>query len=454
MERAPKQTVALVALGSSPAQQENSLAVIRSLTLKGLKVISYEDGLLSWPIGTRCRALLNGSFLLLDSSAKSFAAELQQALSRIWQSEAENQLEEERIKEQMKALGIVGVSTRMISVFRWIVRVSGLSDFPVLICGETGTGKELIANAIHKLDAKRRKGPFIAANCSAINSELAESEFFGHRRGAFTGAENNRLGLFRAAEGGVLFLDEVSELNGSLQAKLLRVLQERRVLGVGFDQEVAIDVRVIAATNRSLEEMIKQARFREDLYHRLNVLSVSIPPLRERYDDLPPLIEHFLGKYQSLNRSRQIKASSEFVEALTYVKLSGNARQLENIVRLALVNKTDGDNALSLSDLTPAVWQDLSDEIGPREKEKGAAEAETIEPKPHGGSQTYFQNILDLNGWNLTKSLECCEKSLLQCALQFTRGNQSETARLIGITPRSVYNKVQKHKLTSQHRER
>ena len=453
-ERAPKQTVALVALGTTSSQQENSLSVIRSQTMKGLKVICYEDGLLSEPIGMRCRVLRNGSFLLLDSSAKYFAAELQQALTRIWRSEAESQLEEERIKQQMNALGIVGVSTKMISVFRWVARVSSLSDFPVLICGETGTGKELIANAIHKLDAKRRKGPFIAANCSAINSELAESEFFGHRRGAFTGAEKNRLGLFRAAEGGVLFLDEVSELNESLQAKLLRVLQERRVLGVGFDHEVAIDVRVIAATNRSLEEMIKQARFREDLYHRLNVLSVSIPPLHERYDDLPPLIEHFLGKYQSLTRSRQIKVSSEFVEALTYVKLSGNARQLENIVRLALLNKTDGNNTLSLSDLTPAVWRDLSDQIEPREEGKGGVAAETIETKSHDDFQAYFQNILDLNDWNLTKSLECCEKSLLQCALQFTRGNQSQTARMIGITPRSVYNKVQKYKLTSQNRER
>jgi len=203
---------------------------------------------------------------------------------------------------------------------------------------------------------------------------------------------------------------------------------------------------VIAATNRSLEEMIKQGRFREDLYHRLNVLSVSIPPLRERYDDLPPLIEHFVGKYQSLSGGRQITASSEFVEALTYVKLSGNARQLENIVRLALLNKTDNDNTLSLSDLTPAVWQDLSDEIGPQ--------AQLLELTPHDGSQAYFQSILDSNGWNLTKSLECCEKSLLQCALQFTHGNQSQTARMMGLTPRSIYNKVQKYKLTSQHRER
>ena len=436
-----KQTVALVALGSSPAQEQNSLAIVRSLRLKGLKIICYENGLLSAPIGTRCRALLNGSFLLLDSCAQCFADDLQQALTSIWQSEAESQLEEQTVKQQMNALGIVGVSAKMISVFRWVARVSSLSDFPVLICGETGTGKELIANAIHKLDPKRRKGPLIAANCSAINSELAESELFGHRRGAFTGAESNRLGLFRAAEGGVLFLDEVSELNESLQAKLLRVIQERRVLGIGFDHEVAIDVRVIAATNRSLEDMIKEGKFREDLYHRLNVLSVGIPPLRERYDDLPPLIEHFVGKYQSLTRGRQIKASSEFVEALTYLKLSGNARQLENIVRLALLNHTDNNNTLTLSDLTPAVWQDLSDEIAPPPPR--------LDPKLHDDSQACFQNILDSNDWNLSKSLECCEKSLLQCALQFTHGNQSQTARIMGLTPRSIYNKVHKYKLTS-----
>jgi transcriptional regulator with GAF, ATPase, and Fis domain len=456
IEREFSHNVALVALGNSSSQQENSLAFMRALKRKGVKVIAYENGLLSWPIGIRCRALLNGSFLLLDSSANSFNAELREALSNIRKSETESQLKEERIKEQMKALGIVGVSRKMISVFRWVARVSNLSDFPVLICGETGTGKELIANAIHKLDPKRRKGPFIAANCSAINSELAESELFGHRRGAFTGAENNRLGLFRAAEGGVLFLDEVSELNESLQAKLLRVLQERRVLGVGFDQEIAIDVRVIAATNRSLEEMIEQGKFREDLYHRLNVLSVTIPPLRDRYEDLSPLIEHFLSKYQSLNQCRQAKVSRDFIEALSHVRLSGNARQLENFVRLALLNKTESDAMLSLSDLTPAVWQDLSDEIELRPTGNGSPTPQAQFPKQatEADPQSYFQNILDLNGWNLTKSLESCEKSLLQCALQFTQGNQSQTARMMGITPRSVYNKVQKYKLTSHNRQR
>lgn len=443
MEPGPAQNVALVALGNLGVQLENSLTIIHSLSLKGVKVISFEDGLLSSSIGTRCRVLLNGAFLLLDSSAKSFTSELEMALTKIWKSEIESQLEEERIKEQMNTLGIVGLSSKMISVFRWVMRVSTLSDFPVLICGETGTGKELLANAVHKLDPKRCKGPFIAANCSAINSELAESEFFGHRRGSFTGAENNRLGLFRAAEGGVLFLDEVSELNEALQAKLLRVLQERKVLGVGFDQEIPIDVRVIAATNRSLEDMIKQGKFREDLYHRLNVLSVSVPPLRDRKEDFAPLIEHFLYKYRSLSRGRQAAANDELVEALTRVKLSGNARQLENIVRLALLNRRDDSFTLGLTDLTPGVWQDLLD--GTDVQPGGNGNGTKIEPVVD--SHSYFQNILDLNDWNLTKSLECCEKWLLQCALQFTRGNQSQTARLMGITPRSVYNKIHKYKL-------
>ena len=335
-------------------------------------------------------------------------------------------------------LGIIGESAEMMSVFRWVMRVSALSDFPVLISGETGTGKELIANALHRLDSKRRKGPFIAANCSVISAGLAESELFGHRRGAFTGADTDRKGLFRSAEGGVLFLDEIGELTESLQSKLLRVLQEQKVLGVGFDQEVPIDVRVIAATNRSLEQMVKQRRFREDLYHRLNVLAVTIPPLRDRQEDLQPLTEHFLKKYSALNHGHQRTASSDFVEALSQVQLSGNARQLENIVRSALLHKLD-EAPLSLSDLTPAVWEQLS-ETNDLAKD-GLAPPAQVDLQPH------FVSILDSNGWNLSKSLEYCERLLLQCALKIARGNQSQTARLIGITPRSVYNKLHKHNL-------
>jgi transcriptional regulator with PAS, ATPase and Fis domain len=279
----------------------------------------------------------------------------------------------------------------------------------------------------------------VVANCGAISAGVAESEFFGHRRGAFTGADNERPGLFRAAHGGILFLDEISELNESLQVKLLRVLQEKRVLGVGFDQEVAIDVRVVAATNRNLEEMIRAGSFRQDLYHRLNVLSVNVPPLRERLDDLRPLIGHFLKKYCFLKQNQNTGVGSEFIEALMHLGMPGNVRQLENIIRAAVLNKTD-DLPLGLSDLTPAVWQRISD----IEREgNGPTESSSSNSDAH----IHFRNILDENSWNLPRSLEHCERLLLECVLQSAEGNQSRAARLTGISARSVYNKLHKHKL-------
>lgn len=371
------QSVALVALGDSRPQALDSLSIIRPLKLKGFKVISYAPNVFSWPIALRCRALLSGVSSLLNSASPTFSQDLLQTLTKVLKSEVEEHLEEEQIRKQMKELGIVGESCQMMSVFRWVVRVSALSDFPVLINGETGTGKELIANALHQIDPKRRKGPLIVANCGAISSGLAESEFFGHRRGAFTGADTERKGLFRSANGGILFLDEIGELSESLQAKLLRVLQEKRVLGVGFDQEVPIDVRVVAATNKSLEEMVANGRFREDLYHRLNVLSVNIPPLRDRYDDLPPLVEHFLEKYSSLNQNQTKRVSLDFAEALKRVELPGNARQLENIVRAAILNKVD-DSPLGLSDLTPALWRQISDEVDPAVRRSESAQTEVM----------------------------------------------------------------------------
>jgi len=426
--------VGLVALGESQFEITDSLSVIRTLKLKGFKVISYAPGVFSWPIALRCKVLLSGASLLFDSSSPAFSEDLRQTLSKVLQAELEACREEEQIKARMKELGIVGESHEMMSIFRWVMRVSALSDFPVLINGETGTGKELVANALHRLDPKRRAGPFIVANCGAISPGLAESEFFGHRRGAFTGADNERKGLFRSANGGILFLDEVAELNEMLQAKLLRVLQEKRVLGVGFDQEVPIDVRVVAATNRNLEEMVQAGNFREDLYHRLNVLSVNIPPLRERHDDLRPLVEHFLKKYCVLSSNQSTRVSSEFVEALMRIEIPGNVRQLENIVRTAILIKAD-DSPLGLSDLTPAVWRHISEE------------EIDVATQPRIEVDNYFQNILNENSWNLLRSLDYCERRLLECVLQSAHGNQSQAARLIGITPRSVYNKLHKHKL-------
>ena len=429
-----RQSVAVIALGSDGHPDETTLAVIRGLKANH-KIIAFGNDLFSWPIGFRCRALLSGALLLLDSASTSFSTDLQSALAKLLQDESERHSEELKITQQMRQLGLVGTSAQMLSVFRSVVRFGTLSDFPVLISGETGTGKELIANSLHQLDARRSKGPFIVANCGAISAGIAESELFGHRRGSFTGADTDRKGLFRSADGGVLFLDEIGELSQSLQAKLLRVLQEDRVLSVGCDKEVPIDVRVIAATNKNLEAMVAEGSFREDLYHRLNVLSISVPPLRERPEDLRPLVEHFLSKYSSLTQVTAV--NTDFLDAVQQMKLSGNARQLENIVRRALLNAA-GKSSLSLNDLTTAEWQLLA---GNENSVAMTNKTETV------NTQAGFSQILRLNDCNLSKSLDYCERALLKCALQFTHGNQSQTARLMGITPRSVYNKIQKYKL-------
>jgi len=442
-----RQSLALVALGEEQSQSADCLDLIRSLKQKGFTVISYAPDIFSWPIALRCRALLSGASLMFDSSSPTFFENLQKTVAKVLQAKVAEHLDQEQIKQQMKDLGIVGESRELMSIFRWVVRVSALSDFPVLISGETGTGKELIANALHRFDAKRRNGPMIVANCGAISPELAEGEFFGHRRGAFTGADRERKGLFRSAEGGIIFLDEVGELSESLQVKLLRVLQEKRVLGVGFDHEVPIDVRVIAATNRNLEAMVEAGSFREDLYHRLNVLSVHIPPLRERGEDLRPLIQHFCAKYSSLNNNLTKGVNPDFGDALMRIELPGNVRQLENIVRTAILNKVD-DSSLGLSDLTPVLWQQIFDETRRTVAACDSDESESLSQLPAmPDSQSYFRRILDENSWNLPRSLEYCEKLLLQCVLQSAHGNQSLAARLSGITPRSVYNKLHKHKL-------
>jgi transcriptional regulator with PAS, ATPase and Fis domain len=336
-------------------------------------------------------------------------------------------------------------------VFRTILRVSPLSDLPILLMGETGTGKELLARAIHQLDPKRRNAPCVALNCGAISPGLAESELFGHRRGAFSGADRDRKGLIRSAEGGILFLDEIGELDDALQAKLLRVLQEHRVLGVGEDQELPVDVRVIAATHRDLDEMVQQRKFRADLFHRLNVLSIHIPPLRDRPADIKPLIEHFLKKYRSLRPATYLAVGPDFVEALTQAALPGNARQLENLVRRALVHNDD-DAGLSLNDLPQELWQQLAEQEKSRvaQPEIASIRQDTQESPLNTSREaipSYVVNLLDANDWSLSRSLQHCERLLLEAALQRTHGNQSQTARVLGITPRSVYNKVQKHQL-------
>ena len=418
------------------------LQVIRDLKAQGFKVVACEEGAGSWPIKTKCMPLLAGAVQLLDARSGEFPRDLRQVIEGIMRSEAQKRSEDSEVKATMRRMGLVGESATMLRVFRSVIRFSTLSDLPVLITGETGTGKEGLARTVHRLDPKRGQGPFVAVNCGAISAGLAESELFGHRRGAFTGAERERKGLVRSAEGGVLFLDEIADLELALQTKLLRVLQENRVLGVGEDREAEVSVRVVAASNRDLEQMIRQNVFRADLFHRLNVLFIQVPPLRDRTDDLAPLVEYFLRKYSSLAPNGALTASTDFLEALRHVELPGNVRQLENLVRQVLVRKTT-DLPLSISDLPVEVLLQL---LG-NEERPGARKPEELDLVDSQSLLTSVVRVLDANGWNLSRSMDICERHALEAAMGRTRGNQAQTARLLGITPRSVYNKLRKYKL-------
>lgn len=441
---------ALIGLGSCPAADDPCLRAISQFKHRGLKIICYEAGVMKWPVGALCHALLAGAARVLDSARINFAEELRSLLAQLLRTHEERAHEELQLKLKMRQLGIIGESQEMLAVFRLMQRVSALSDLPVLITGETGTGKELIANALYRLDPKRCDGPFVALNCGAISAGIAESELFGHRRGAFTGAERERKGLFRAAEGGVIFLDEIGELSEALQVKFLRVIQEGRVLSVGEEKEAEINVRIIAATNRNLEDMVARGEFRADLLHRLNILSIKVPPLRERPADYQPLINHFLRKHNALRPEAKLAVDADFIAALTQLEIPGNGRQLENLVRRALINKDD-HTPLNLSDLPPELWQQLSqqnqrDAVAPPIDETQVNEAGS-EMSNDTSAHSDLAGVLHLHQWNLARSLEYCERLLLESALQFSQGNQSETARLLGITPRSVYNKVRKYHL-------
>src|SRR5919205_199054 len=352
--------IVLVAVDVGPEACDALAARVGALRGAGLVVVCYGDGVLRWPLGRRCQILLAGALDLLDSARAEFADELARTLTRLESAEAHRGVEDGKLRGLMRRLGVVGESREMLAAFRWVVRASALSDLPALVTGETGTGKEVLVNALHRLDEKRCRGPFVALNCSAINPNLAESELFGHRRGAFTGAEAGRKGLIRSADGGVLFLDEVGDLDPQLQAKLLRVIQERRVLGVGDDREVDVHVRVVAATNRDLGELVRQGRFREDLFHRLNTLSVHLPPLRQRADDIGPLVEHFINKHRPPDGDRQsLNAGPEFIDALKLLRLPGNARELEHLVaRVVGARETAGP--LGLLDLPADAWRELA----------------------------------------------------------------------------------------------
>ncbi len=432
------------ACGLEGTERAESLRRMREMSACGLTVLAYEDGASAWPLGVRCEVLLAGARDLLDSSVVEFTERLRTAAETIVAAETARRSECDRLKALFRKLEIVGESPAMLQLFRSTVRLSRLSDVTTLLLGETGTGKELFARAIHRLDPKRGQGPFVAVNCSALPATLAESELFGYRAGAFTGAVRDRKGFFRAAHGGVIFLDEVGDLAPELQGKLLRVLQEGRVLGLGEDLETDVDVRVIAATNRDLEAAVRKRRFRADLYHRLNVVALRVPPLRERREDLAPLVDHFLRKYRNLSSTALEGVRPEVGDVLARLELPGNAREIENIIRQALLCKEDSA-PLDLRDLPPRVWQAVARQSASPPTEAAPRAKHPASPLPWSDSPGEVR--LEPGRASLANSLRQCERMLLERALQMTHGNQTQTAQLLGITPRSVYSKLRRHGL-------
>ena len=307
---------------------------------------------------------------------------------------------------------IIGQDQKMRAIYDLIKRIAPTRS-TILIRGDSGTGKELIAGAIHCLSPRRNK-PFVKVNCAAISEELLESELFGHEKGAFTGAIRSNEGKFVMADGGSILLDEVSEMSQKLQAKLLRVLQEREVDRVGGREPVKVDVRILATTNRDLEQRIKDGRFREDLFYRLNVVSVEFPPLRERKSDIPLLVRHFIDKYNR-EMNKRLQGMTKEAEALLWkCDWPGNVRQLENVIERAIVLAQETE--IDVNDLPPDLRDSSPDQANPN------------------GSLSAGMTVAEM------------ERELIFKTLESVGDNRTKAADMLGISIRTLRNKLNEYR--------
>jgi two-component system response regulator AtoC len=325
----------------------------------------------------------------------------------------ENEFLRERVNTEENLDGIIGTSANIQDVLRMVGRLKDTRT-PVLICGESGTGKELVARAIHFRGALAQ-APFLAVDCGSLVPTLMESELFGYEKGAFTGAIKSKAGLFQAADGGTIFLDEIGELPLEMQAKLLRVLQEKEVRPVGSNEKVSIDVRVIAATNRDLEEAYRSGTFRKDLYFRLNVVTVQLPSLRERRSDIPMLTHHFLGRYA---QGAQTQVSAAAMKSLLQYNWPGNVRELENCVARAVAL---GDGKLiDVADLPPAIRTEQPD--SPASQSADAASLSTT-------------------------ALAEMERMTILRVFEQANGDKVLTGKMLGISRATLYRKLKRYNI-------
>ena len=324
----------------------------------------------------------------------------------------ENRYLRESLASQFDRQNIIGQSEPMTRLMETVAQVAP-SEATVLITGESGTGKEMIAGAIH-FNSRRKEGPFVKINCAAITETLLESELFGHEKGSFTGADRRKEGKFRQANGGSIFLDEVSEMSIAMQVKLLRVLQEREIIRVGGEEVIKVDVRVVAATNKNLAREVQTGRFREDLYYRLNVVAINVPPLRDRREDIPLIAQHFVKLFAEKNHKRTKGFTPRAMDRLLKYDWPGNVRELMNAVERGVV--------LSFSDYLDE--EDLS-----------LALRSSGMPEEESALKTGTEDM----------PLEAVEKEAIMKTLEMAGGNKSEAARRLGITRRTLHIKLKKY---------
>jgi DNA-binding NtrC family response regulator len=380
-------------------------------------------------IDPECLVLLLTAFGTIDSAVDAMRAGAFHYLTKPFHTDemliqVERAMERRTLREELKRLrtevrardrlhNIIGQSEAMQKVFETVAQVSDLFA-NVLITGESGTGKELIARAIH-FNSSRANGPFVAVNCAAIPETLLESELFGYVRGAFTDAKKDRRGLFQEATGGILFLDEISEIPLNLQAKLLRALEDKEIRPLGANQAEKVDTRVLSASNRILDDMVRQGTFRPDLYYRLNVIRVELPPLRERSEDIALLVDHFIRKFSDSARRKVTGIQEEALTALKNYSWPGNIRELEHTIERAVL--LGRGSTVGIDDLPPQLAA-----CGESAVVLGAALAKQL-------------------------TLRDLEREYIGKVLQTTQGNKTEAARILGVDRTTLYRKLEDYKL-------
>jgi two-component system NtrC family response regulator len=363
-------------------------------------------------------ALKKGAFYFFEKpifdKLERFFIIIRQAL-KTQEMEREIDYLRKEVTEKYSFPNIIGTHPKMLEIFE-IIRKIAESDATVLIQGESGTGKDLIAKTIH-YNSLRRKKPLVTVNCGALTESLLTSELFGHKKGSFTGAVKDTIGRFQAADGGTLVLDEIGEIPMNFQKTLLRVIEEKEFEKVGESQPTKVDIRIISTTNRNLQEEVAKGNFREDLFHRLSIVPVTIPPLRERISDIPLLIDYYLKKFQK--GKIPLKIESDVIEQLKTFSWSGNVRELANIIQQMAV--FSGGNTITIEDLPPHLFLKNG-----------------VEQRKEGGKL------------QLTKMVSDLEKKWIVSKLNETGWNQEKTARLLGITRKMLTNRINKYHIKPQ----